>query len=225
VNCRNGCCPSLLGGPPGTCSRLYSASARLEAPAASPKPNGAAERGDENARDRRPDHAPGLPGNRAERDGVGEPGAIDELGDQGQPGRFVERAERVAQRGQHQQVLEADPAEDREGEGDRERRRRQGLGADQQPQAVGAIGEHAAEELEEHQRRALGEAEIAERQRIARHLPRHPGERHVLGAVPQDVEDEADPVEAVVARLEGGEGRQRGGGRRGRSGQGLCAGP
>ena len=82
------------------------------------------------------------------------------------------------------------------------------------PQPVDAIGHDAAEELEDDEGHALGQAEIAERQRVAGHLPRDPGERGVLRAVPENVEDQPDPVEAVVPRLQGGErGETRGPGR------------
>ena len=87
----------------------------------------------------------------------------------------------------------------------------QGLRGDQEPQAVDAVGQDAAEELEEDQRHSLRQAEIGQGHRIPADLPRHPGEGHVFRAVPEDVEDEPEPVEAVVPPLEGSERRQPGG--------------
>ena len=89
-----------------------------------------------------------------------------------------------------------------EGRGQRQRGR--DLRHEQETQPVGAIREDAAAELEEHERHALGQPEIAQRHRILGDLPRDPGERHVLRPVAEHVEDEAEPVEKVVPRPEGG---------------------
>src|SRR2546426_8466071 len=75
-----------------------------------PEPDGAAEGRDENARDRWADHAPGLPRDGAERDGIGQAIALDELRHEGHAARLVEGPERIAQGREHEQVLEADQA-------------------------------------------------------------------------------------------------------------------
>jgi hypothetical protein len=86
----------------------------------------------------------------------------------------------------------------REGEGHQQHAGGQDLGAEQQAHPVDPVGEHAAPELEHHERHALGQPEIAEVESVVADLPHHPRERQVLGAVAQDVEDEAEPVEPIV---------------------------
>src|SRR3989304_2732283 len=49
---------------------------------------------------------------------------------------------------------------------------------------------------------ALRQAEIGERHRGPADLPRHTGEGHVFRAMTEDLEDEPEPVEAVVPPLE-----------------------
>ena len=132
---------------------------------------------------------------------------IDELRDQRQAARLVERPERVAQDGQRpgdaaKRTRPSTVEDERDGQG----QRGEDLRAEQQTEAIGAVGQDAAEELEEHERHALREAEVAERQRVVRDLPGQPGEGDVLRPVPQDVEDQPDPVEAIVPPPQGGEG-------------------
>ena len=69
----------------------------------------------------------------------------------------------AAQRGQDEQVLEAGQPEHGEDEGRGQRQRDRDLRHEQEPQAVDAIREDAAAELEEDERHALGQPEIAER--------------------------------------------------------------
>ena len=73
-----------------------------------PEPDGAAECRDQNPRDRRADHATGLPRNGAEGDGIGQAIALDELRHEGHAARLVEGPEGVAHGREHEQVLEAD---------------------------------------------------------------------------------------------------------------------
>ena len=133
-------------------------------------------------------------------------------GHQGHAARLVEGAEGVGERGQRQQVLDARQRERREDEGREQGAGGEGLGDQQQAEAVDPVGEHAAPELEHDQRDALGQAQVAQVERVVGDLPDHPRERQVLRAVAQDVEDEADPVEAIVPLPKGGEGRRGGDG-------------
>ncbi len=91
-------------------------------------------------------------------------------------------------------------------EGGGQGQRGEDLRDEQELQPIDAVGEHAAVELEEHERHALREAEVAQRHRIVRDLPGQPGKGDVLRPVPQDVEDQPDPVEAIVPPGKGGEG-------------------
>ena len=171
-----------------------------------PEADGAAEGRDQDAGDGRADHPPRLPGDGAERDRVRQIAAVDELRNQRQPARLVERAEGVGQDRQHQQMLEAGDAEHRQDEGGGQGERGEDLRAEQQAKPIGAVGQDAAAELEEHERHTLRQPEVAERQRVVRDLPGQPGEGDVLRPVPQDVEDQPDPVEAIVPPRKGGEG-------------------
>ena len=79
--------------------------------------------------------------------------------------------------------------------------------ADQKPAPTDAVGQDPGEQLEDDQRRPLGQSEQAEVEWIPRQLPRDPREGDVLRPMAEDVENQSDPVEAVVPRLEGGERR------------------
>ena len=90
-------------------------------------------------------------------------------------------------------------------EGGGQGQRGEDLRDEQELQPIDAVGEHAAVELEEHERHALREAEVAQRHRIVRDLPGQPGKGDVLRPVPKDVEDQPDPVEEIVPPGKGGE--------------------
>src|SRR5712664_2221542 len=83
-----------------------------------PEPDGSAEGRDQDAGDRRADHPPGLPGDRAERDRIPKPLAVDQLRHERHAARLVERPEGAAQRREHQQVRDADQPEHRQDEGE-----------------------------------------------------------------------------------------------------------
>ena len=85
--------------------------------------------------------------------------------------RLVEGAEGAAQRGHDEQVLDAGQPEDGEDEGRGQRQRDRDLRHEQEPQPVDAIREDAAAELEEDERHALGQPEIAQRHRVSRRPP------------------------------------------------------
>ena len=102
-------------------------------------------------------------------------------------------------------MLEADDTGHRQREGDGQGARGEDLRHDQHAQSIDAIGEDATEELEEDEGDALGKAEISQGERIAADLPGHPGEGHVFRAVPENIEDEPEPVEAIVPPFQGGE--------------------
>jgi hypothetical protein len=131
-----------------------------------PEADRPAEGGDENAGDGRPDHAAGLPRDGAERDRIREPLPRDELRDERHAARLVEGPEGAAQRGHDEQVLDAGQPEDGEHERHGQRHRDRDLRHEQEPQPVDAIREDAAAELEEDERHALGQPEIAEGQRV-----------------------------------------------------------
>src|SRR4030095_11499165 len=63
-----------------------------------------------------------------------------------------------------------------------------------------------APEMAHPELRALGEAEVAEIERVVGDLPYHPREGQVFGAMAEDVEEEPNPGEAVVPLPEGREG-------------------
>src|SRR5690242_18934212 len=65
-----------------------------------------------------------------------------------------------------------------------------------------AVGEDAPYQLKHDERHPLRETEIGEMERIAADRPHLPGERHVLGAVPKHVTDDAGPVETIVPGAE-----------------------
>ena len=163
-----------------------------------PEADRSAEGGDQDAGDRRTDHPAGLPGDRAEGDRVRQPLAIDQLRHERHPAGLVERAKAAAERGEHEQVLDTRESQHDQDEGEDQGRRRQGRRHEQEPPTTGAIGQDTGEELEHDERRALRQAEIAEMQRVARQLPRHPREGDVLRPMAEDVEDQSRPVEGVV---------------------------
>ena len=115
------------------------------------------------------------------------------------------------QRGEDEQVRDAGQPEHRHGEDDDQSGRGQDLRGDQQSESTGAVSQDAGDQLETEQRRPLRQAEIAEGERIVGQLPHDPREGDVLRSVPEDVEDQPDPVETVVPCPEGGERRQAAG--------------
>jgi len=181
-----------------------------------PEADRSAEGRDQHPGDRRADHPAGLPGDRAERDGVRKTLPVDELRHERHPARLVERAKRAAERGEHEQVRDARQTQHGQPEGENQSRRGQRRRDEQQPAPTGPIRQDSGEQLEHDQRRALRQAEIAEVERVARELPRHPREGDVLRPMAEDVEDQPRPVETIVRRLEGGEGRGPGRRRRAR---------